>query len=171
MCNISLGFSPVIFCCGGRGSVRKSHGRRTVMSRTCWPRNTGRDRGASLIEVLVAISLLAAAVLLLGSGATLWQVGLRWPAERFEMIHGQREDLSRWPAHPLVICGDGDPEDWWTHISQSGRNEWSVTEIWVTGYGWMEASGATCAEIPVGTVSAIKVRGPHLETVLLVSRT
>jgi len=119
----------------------------------------------------VAIGLLAAAVLLLGSGSTLWQAGLRWPAQRFEQIHALRTELSHWPAYPLEICGTGDPQDWWVQIAPSEDNEWVPAEIWVIDQGWVEISGSSCEEIPPEAVSVIKIRSPHLETVVLVIRT
>lgn len=134
------------------------------------PRVPGREQGASLTEVLVATGLLAAAVLLLGSGATLWQTGVRWPVQRYEQIRSLQDDLALWPAHPLEICGVDDPEDWWTQISQDHEGDWGAPEIWVTDQGWVAISGGDCAGIPTHRVSAIRTSAYQLETVVLVSR-
>lgn len=139
------------------------------------PRVQGPERGASLTEVLVATGLLAAAVLLLGSGASLWQTGLQWPVERYEQIHLLQADLALWPAEPLEICGVDDPEEWWTQISQHHKANWGSPEIWVTDQGWVAIPWDNCAGIPPDRVSVIRasvIRASEyrLETVVLVSR-
>ena len=126
-----------------------------------------------MIEVLVAIGLLASAVLLLGSGANLWQAGLRWPAQRFEQMHLLREDLALWPAEPSEICGSGDSvdsEDWLSQITMMHTQQWGSPELWVPDQGWMPISGQTCSAIPSAAVSVIKVANAQLETVVLVER-
>jgi hypothetical protein len=123
-----------------------------------------------MIEVLVAIGLLASAVVLLGSGANLWQTGLRWPVQRFDQLHLLRQDLALWPAEPWEICGSSDSEDWLSQITVAHTQQWGSPEIWVPAQGWMPISGQTCSVIPAATASVIKVVNAHLETVILVER-
>jgi hypothetical protein len=116
------------------------------------------ERGASLIEVLVSIGILAVAVVLLGSGATLWQSGLQWPAQRIERVISVSEDLSRWPFSPIPICGEEDLVTWWEGLTQGQTEQWSAPEIWAGEQGWLPISGSECSAFPTGEVSVIRLR-------------
>jgi Flp pilus assembly pilin Flp len=130
-----------------------------------WPARSSQDeRGASLIEVLVSIGLLAVAVVLLGSGATLWQSGLWWPAQRLERVISVSEDLSRWPFSPIPICRDEDLLTWWEELIHGQTEQWSAPEMWSGEQGWLPISGSECSAFPTGEVSVIKLRLGSVDT-------
>jgi hypothetical protein len=119
------------------------------------------ERGASLVEVLVSIGILSMAIVLLGSAATLWQSGLRWPVDRMERVISVSEDLSRWPLSPIPICEDEQLLTWWEQLTDGQVEQWSAPAIWAGEQGWLPISDSECSAFPAGEISVIKLHlGP-----------
>jgi hypothetical protein len=128
------------------------------------------ERGESLVEVVVAIFLLASVVVLVGAGANLWQTGMRWSTLRYEVIVATITDLAMWPPEPQMICGSGDQENWWEQISLGRSLSWDQPAVWVADQGWLSVPTDSCLWIAPGEVRVIKVRGELVDTVVSVER-
>jgi hypothetical protein len=126
--------------------------------------------GESMVETVVAIFLLAAAVMLLGSGASLWQTGTQWSVARYEAIRVANVDLALWPPGPQEICGLEEPEAWWEQITRDHTLRWDQPAVWMSEEGWMAVPADSCEWIAIGEVRMIKLRGELLDTVLSVHR-
>jgi hypothetical protein len=128
------------------------------------------ERGESMVEVVVAIFLLAASVVLLGAGASLWQSGMRWATERYEKILVLHSDLVLWPPEPQAICGVDEPKIWWEQISFEQSLRWDQPVVWVIDQGWIPIPTDSCDWIATGEVHVIKIRSELLDTVISVQR-
>jgi hypothetical protein len=126
--------------------------------------------GESMVEAVVALLLLAAGVMLLGSGASLWQTGTQWSVARYEAIRVANADLALWPPEPQEICGLGEPEAWWEQMTSAHSLRWDQPEVWTSEQSWMAVPIDSCEWIASGEVRVIKLRGELLDTVLSVQR-
>jgi hypothetical protein len=136
----------------------------------CADRRTN-ERGASILEVVVSIFLLAAAGVVLGAGSTLWQIGTRWSTDRYGALATMHNEMGSWPPEPLNICGGAESENWWQQISTGGTLDWGTPVAWTAGHGWAEIPTDDCTWIEEGQIRLIKIATDFLETVVAVERT